>query len=263
MKAVAVLAILSAALLAGCSAKVPTGTLATVSYAPTVDGGAKVHYEPFSGANQAAGSPADAQKCAQDQLPGQVPVQHCRGPWTTVAVNVTAPLAGDQAYTAWLVNATGSLKVADLTESNAAAKTATYSGAVNFTKDYTTSFTTLELRLGSLVVATAPTKEGPDAFALAPIASVTVGDATFNGHDLSGTVSGLPGNATFMGMLYLPDADGKAQNDAAESFAISGNGNFHYTSSSHEISDFVEFHIHVGKSKLNLYKASIQQDAKK
>jgi len=262
MKAVLLCALLSAALLAGCSAKVPTGTLTSLSYAPTLEGSARVHYEKFQGANAAAGQPAPVgdQQCAQNQLPGQVPVQHCTGPWTTVAVNVTAPKQGDQTYSVWLVNATGHVDLGSVSESDIGeAKTARYTVSKNFTADYTGRFTTLQLRVGDLVFATGPVAEGPNAIAVnAAATAVTVGDGAFTGHDLTGTISGLQGNVTYMGMLYLPGADGKAQADPAESFAIAGNGPFHYTSPNHDISDFVEFHVHVGTSKVNLYKASIQ-----
>lgn len=262
LKAFLLASILAAALLAGCSAKTPSGTFADLAFAPKVDGGAVAHYQAFSGANPGGQVPqvGGTVQCAQ---PPQAPVPPCKEPFTLVKVNVTAPKAVEGKYSVFLVNATGSLLVADLSETDTGdAKTARYAGEKNFTTDYTGRFTGLELRLGGFLLATAPAGEGAQAFVVAASAKgVKVPEMSWEGHKMSGTIEGLPANATYQGNLYLPGPDGAALADPAESFTINGNGPFEYTSTSHDVGDFAEFHVHVGHSKVNLYKASVKPAA--
>jgi hypothetical protein len=255
----ATLAVAAFALLAGCTAPAPEGTARDLQFAPTVAGTVVLDYQPFEGANPAAGTPAGQAQCAHGQVPTS-PVPPCKGPWTDVQVNVTAPQAGDATYSVYLANATTELLVAELAEGALAGNMATYTGRQNFT--HLAAPTHVELRLGDLVVAHAGATEGPQPFTLdGALTAVEVSALAWKGATLTGTAQGLPANATFQGNLYLAGPDGTVQMEPAESFTIQGNGPFTYTSPGRTVGEFVEFHIHVGHSKLNLYKAAIESAA--
>ena len=254
----ATLGALALALLAGCTAPEPQGTGRDLQFSPTLDGGVTIDYQPFEGGNPAA--PAGPQAgCAHGQVP-MSPLPPCKGPWTDVQVNLTAPRGGDAKYSVYLANATTELLVAELVEGAVFGNVATYTGRQNFT--HLAAPTHVELRLGDLVVAHAGAAEGPQAFTLdGALTAVDVAPLSWKAGTLAGTVQGLPSNATFQGNLYLAAPDGTVQPEPAESFTIQGNGPFTYTSPERTIGDFVEFHIHVGHSKLNLYKAAIESSS--
>lgn len=260
MQRTGILAVVVLAALAGCAAPEPQGTLRDLQFAPTVDGTVLLDFQPFEGANPAAGTPAGPQaQCAHGQVPGS-PVPSCKGPWTDVQVNLTAPRAADAKYSVYLANATTGLLVADLVEGAVSGNVAAYTGGQNFT--HLAAPTHVELRLGSLVVAHAGAAEGLQAFTVdGALTGVEVANLSWKGATLTGTAQGLPSNATFQGNLYLAGPDGTVQPEPAESFTLQGNGPFTYTSPERTIGDFVEFHIHVGHSKLNLYKAAIETSA--
>lgn len=255
-----ILVLAALALLAGCTAPEPTGTGRDLQFAPTLAGGVMLDFQPFEGANPAFGTPAGPQAgCAHGQVP-MSPLPPCKGPWTDVQVNLTAPHAGDAKYSVYLANATTELLVAELTEGAVSGNVATYTGGQNFT--HLAAPTHVELRLGSLVVAHAGATEGLQAFTLdGALTGVEVTSLAWEGATLTGTAQGLPANVTFQGNLYVAGPDGTVQPEPPESFTIQGNGPFTYTSPERTIGEFVEFHIHVGHSKLNLYKAAIESSA--
>jgi len=251
--------IVAFALLAGCSEAPPAGTLRDLSFSPPVAGDASFDYQAFTG-DETSGVPVVGGNL-QCQAPGPAGpvVTPCKMPYTDVKVNATLPKGGDAKWSLYLVNATSELLVAELAEGPSQDKTATYTGGKNYTEDLTGRYSTVELRLGSFLFASADVKEGSNPLAMVRDASlVAVTDATFDGHTLTATVAGLPANATYRGNLYLRDANGAAHPEPAESFAIDGNGPISYTSTEHNVADFAEFHIHVGDSMVNLYKAAIE-----
>jgi len=252
---------LACTLVAGCAEDPPTGTLTDLGFNPgsPLMGKAAIDYQPFEGANPAGQAPqvGGQLQCAQGQVPGS-PVPPCRGPWTDVKVNATLPKGGDGMWSVWFVNATGESKVADLTEAQAGTGTTSlFTGGANLTADHTGRYSTLELRLDGFRYATASAAEGTPDFTLATGADgVAVQNGAWSGKTLTGIISGLPENATFQGNLYVRGADGAVAADPEETFAIAGNGPFTY-SSPRDIAEFAEFHIHVGHSKVNLYKAVV------
>jgi hypothetical protein len=119
----------------------------------------------------------------------------------------------------------------------------------------------VELRLDDFLYAVAPTGAGLQHFALAPGVNGLTVTGSYVAHNLEVSVSGLAAtNGTYMGMLYLPNPDGTVQSTPTESFPIGADGTFKYESKAHVIGDFVQFHVHFGESKLNLYKAKITPD---
>lgn len=246
-------------LLAGCSEAPPAGTLTDLSFSPPVAGDASFDYQAFTG-DQTSDVPVVGGNL-QCQAPGPAGpvITPCKDPYTDIKFNATLPLGGDQTWSIYLLNATSELLVTELTEGAAEGNVAVHTGAKNYTEDMTGRYTSVQVRLGSFVYAAADVKEGANPVALVREASlVTVTDAKFEGRTLTATVAGLPANATFVGNLYLRDEAGMAHSEPAESFAIDGNGPITYTSSQRNLSEFAEFHIHVGQSKVNLYKAAIQ-----
>jgi hypothetical protein len=252
-------AALVALTLAGCSSPPPSGTIVDAHHALALEGSAAIDYQPFEGGNPGGQAPVvgGQLQCAHGGVPGG-PVPPCRGPWSDFRVNVTLPLAIEGAYTVHAVNATGSTVLLELAETDARETTALYAGAKNFTEDLTGRYTTLELRLGSFLLATAPAGEGPQAFTVAPAAQGVQTTATWEARTIRGSVTGLQPNVTYRGNLYLPADGGGVQMMPTEWFTIAPDGSFEYTSEARDISAFVEFHVHVGASKVNLFKATIQ-----
>jgi hypothetical protein len=240
------LAFATFAFFAGCADPVPMGGMTNQNFAPSVDGNATMDFHAFSGANPAGGLPGvgGQLQCAQPENPV---VGQCVPAYTNVTVTVLAPRAVDGTYEAHFVNATGSLLVVQLMEGPSMGAMATYTGAHNFTEDHTGRFTALELRLGNFVLASAPAQQGVQ----------TVQDVAWTGRTLNATVSGLPANTTYQGNLYLANEDGSVQAEPTETFPVT-NGPFSFTSTQRDIGAYAEFHIHVGHSKINLYKATIQ-----
>lgn len=245
--------------LAGCGAKVPVGALAALPSPVAITGTVDNHYVPFNnGGNPAGQAPPPAGttlQCVQDKSPTPPPSgapQECTPASTRITANFTGLPVPEVPYSLWF--AAGSdpaLKIDDL---KVAGETATVNKT--FTTDLTGKYPALELRMGDFVYATASAAAGPQTFA--PAQGLTGVDAkgTFDGKKLTLTVSGLPAsNATYVGRLYT--AAGVASKTAAESFSVT-NGAVSYESKDHNIGEYVQFHIHVGTSMINLYKADLK-----
>ena len=84
------------------------------------------------------------------------------------------------------------------------------------------------------------------------MAAVTA-TGTYQGKVLNVTVSGLPAAGSFVGRLYTCDPESMLLS-IAETFPVN-NGGTEFTAPL-DIADYAEFHIHVGTSLINLYKAS-------
>lgn len=270
-KFVALAAVLLFAL-AGCSSKEPTGKLESLNFATPVMGKADLFYQPFANSNQASGLPSPANstlQCAQGSDPtGQLPVAHCKGPYTTISVTMSDLFKEGTGQT-YQVSLTGPGKapLAIGTLAGGAGSPSNVTVAKNVTADLSGKYDKVEVRLNDFLyaVASAGSAAAPaagsrvtNALTLAPGVNAVTVTGTYTGHHLEVMVANLaPTNETYMGMLYMPNADGTAQSAPTESFAIKGDGTVTYDSQAHAISDFVQFHIHVGESKLNLYKAHI------
>jgi hypothetical protein len=256
--------------LSGCSSKVTTGQIQDMHHTQPFHGAATNVYQPFTGANPLSGSPVGDPsgknlQCAQDNSTVADPtgtLHHCKGPYTVISANFTdLPLPDAAGWALWLVNATGSMQVGPLVAGNASIPSMPNTGAFqvshNFSVDYTNQFTTLELRLGNFVYATAPAAVAIQQFVPAAGLSGVRATGGYDSHKLTVEVSGLPANSTYTGYLYPYQADGKTPSTTpTESFPVQ-NGPNSYESPTHAISDFAQFHIHVGTSKLNLFKSTI------
>ncbi len=250
--------------LAGCSSAEPAGKLENMNFVTLIDAKVDIFYQPFdNGGNPAPPTlPANA-TCAQNtpSLPADPTgtIRPCKGPYTTIRVSANSPPdPADGTYAAFLTGA-GKVPFAVgalvLTGSN-------YTVAKNETRDLSGQYDKVELRLNDFVYGVASTAAGVGgAFTLAPGANGVTVTGTFTGNTLKVQVSGLPVNGTYMGNLYLNGPDGNVLANAAESFPINGDGSYEYSGKSHQMNEFVQFHIHVGMSKINLYKASIKPDA--
>jgi hypothetical protein len=253
---------LSLLLLAGCSAKPPSGTLAPVSYSLSgVDGTATITYTPFSsGGNPTGPVPVvgPTAQCSQDGIvsmipgyPQQSPLQKCTPASTRVLISAKLPAQGSASYTAYFVGGSaGEQVIGDLAASPDGALVVNKT----FDVDLTGQHTGVEVRLQGFVAATTPTAGGP--LAPANVGGIAA-TGTFEGPKLTLTVSGLPENGTYIGRLYTKDAAGVLA--VRESFSLK-NGATSYTAKQ-DIAQFAEFHIHVGDSLLNLYKATVKPDA--
>lgn len=251
--------------LAGCSDPAPTGKLANLNFATPVGGQAVVDYQPFEGANPGGGAPDPLNgtlQCAQDQVPpGPVPspLPPCKGPWTAVQVNLAnAAEPGAGTYNVYLTGpAATPRQIGTLTMTGTNATMAPF----NVTQDLSGVYDKVEVRLDDFLLAVAPATEGPQMLALAAGVNTVTAEGTYVGSKLDVTIAGLPAsNATYMGALYLRNPDGSVAAAPAEMFPVT-NGPRSYESKAHAIVDFAEFHVHVGDSKVNLYKASIVPDA--
>lgn len=245
--------------LSGCSAPEPTGKLESMNYATPAGGTITIFYQPFdSGGNPATGTAANQTQCAQDSvpgpIPGEVPLRKCKGPYSVFAVSIPdLPDAGSGTYGVFLARdgvapfSVGTLMAAE--GSNATV-------AINVTQDLTGKYDRVEVRLDDFLYSVATAAAGTNTFALAPgVNGVTV-TGTFVGRTLDVQVNGLPAsNGTYMANLYLPGAA-----TPSESFDIPASGTLKIESKQRGINEYGEFHVHVGGSKLNIYKAAIKTD---
>jgi hypothetical protein len=261
VRPVLLLGVVLAMTLAGCSAKLPTGTLQSLSYAPPLNGSVNEVYQPAANRNPTGVVPmvGGQTECAQGGVPvsppgATNPLAPCKGPYSTFDAGFSGlPAPAGSGYKLYAVGPGSELDLGDL---KAGTATGSYALHTNITdRDVHDKVAALQLRMDGFVLATAPGTQGNHTFALAePIARITV-SGTFTGHHLELTVSGLPGNATYMGKLYVADATNPTGFSPKEDFPVH-EGTTTYDSKDHAIGDFAQFHIHVGTSALNLYKGS-------
>ncbi|MEK6985907.1 MAG: hypothetical protein AABX89_05965 [Candidatus Thermoplasmatota archaeon] len=252
---------LVAVVLAGCSSPPPEGSFANANYAiPNFTGTATITYTAQSGGITDPTGTTPTRQCAADQVvsqlpPGTGPIQPCVAASSQFVLSLTLPASGSSAYTAYLVGGSaGERSIGDLSEATAGTFTLDQTLA---DEDLTGLHSAVEVRLKGYPVATAPATSGDQVFALNPIGGIKA-DATFVGTQFTATLSGLPANGTYVGRLYNPDANGGpvTADDVAESFSVKdGAVTF---SAKKNVGEYVEFHIHVGDSALNLYKATVK-----
>jgi hypothetical protein len=265
MRPWALAAVLAALLLLpGCSQKEPTGTLVSQGYSTPVAGTATLQYQAFTGSNPSGGLPSPLNstlECAQNSDPtNQIPVPHCQYASTNVTLSFTAlPMAAGGEYKVALVGANRTLDLGALAVSDNGTATVTK----RYDEDYTGQFDRVELTFNGFHYAQAPAQAGEQKFALVASVNQLTVTATYTGSALTGTVSGLEPNVTYRGRLYLPNANGELV--SVEDFAITpdaaGAAKLNYVSKTRQISEFKEFHIHVGDGKLNVFKSTVTPDA--
>ncbi len=258
-----VLVSLAALLLAGCSSAPPAGTLVNTNYTiSTAEGMVKLTYTPFSpGGNPTGVVPiiGPMTQCVQGVLIGQIPppaayppnapVQPCTPASTNVLLMATLPNPGSSRYNAYFVGGTaGEASIGELADSGAGA----YMVNKTFDSDLNNQHAGVEVRLNGYVVATSPATGGDQALAIAPVSGIAAVGA-FEGPKLTLKLSGLADNGTFVGRLYTKDDKGVLA--VAEAFPVK-NGEVVFMAKK-DVALYAEFHIHVGDSSLNLYKATV------
>ncbi|HUR61058.1 MAG TPA: hypothetical protein VM286_01670 [Candidatus Thermoplasmatota archaeon] len=251
--------------LAGCADKAPEGTLKSSAYSPPATGSIVAHYQPFTGANQASGIPNGAgqpAQCLQNQVSNPAPaggnpqdqaLPRCKGPYSTFALHADGlPLPSGSGYKLYAVGPGFEKELFAVQATDVK-----YAGSTNVSEDLSAKVKEIQLRMDGFTYAAVPGAEGNHTLALAPALATVTAVGTYKGHHLEVTVAGLPGNATYTGKLYVADPASPTGFTAKESFPVQEGLNT-YDSAEHDISDFGEFHIHVGASALNLYKGTFE-----
>jgi hypothetical protein len=246
-----VLAIVAATLLAGCSKAPPSGQLSPGPAPLAVDGTANIVYV-------AEERPAGQVPVVGPELCSPVPnppVPQCVEASSTFTVHFMALPTPEGTYEVVLVNATGEVPLGALVAdaNNMYELNKTVEG-----EDYEGDFERLELRMGGLVLATAATAEGAQAFSLASELAAVTATGSYRGKVLNVTLSGLPSNASYSGYLYTMDPESGLLT-RGDPFPVS-NGANEYTAEL-DIEEYVEFHVHVGSSMVNLVKMNIGMGA--
>lgn len=245
------LATLALSVLAGCSDAPPSGDLVSGPAGLAVDGTVAIDY---TQASYPAGQVPQVgnQLCPPPQAPQPVP--QCVPAASSFAVHFMAlPTPDSSGYRAVLVGSAGErdLGALAMVEGNM------YELAVNYTEDLTGQYTTVELRMGDFVLATASAAEGTQTFALAEGLSSVSATGSYEGKVLNVTVSGLPANGTYMGRLYILD-EASGLLTPGEFFPVrDGEPTEH--EAEFDVADYAEFHVHVGTSSINLVKSTIPQ----
>jgi hypothetical protein len=245
VKLLSVLSVLALAILAGCSDAPPSGTLATAASGLAVDGNVAIDYQP---AEYPAGQvPQVGQMLCPPEGLG---LPECVPPSSTFQAHFMAlptPIAAG--YTLVLVGAAGERSLGSLVMDEA--NMWEFNATLN--EDLTGQYDAVELRMDAFVFATASAAEGDQAFALADgLASIQV-DGTYEGKTLTVNVAGLPANATYSGYLYTLDEESGLLTRGSP-FPIVNGANEHLAEMN--LDEYAEFHIHVGTSLVNLYKAT-------
>ena len=262
-KAFLLLSLLIAAALAGCSKGPPAGALAAGDPALTVDGTSDLHFQAFSSGGNPTGvipTAGNTTQCAQDQLPMQPPgMSKCTPAMSTVHVHFMAlPQPEAAGYKVVLTGGTTAEKEREVGEL-APGEGAMWDLNKTYSEDLAKHFTTIVVKAGDFVVAQSPASQsGKEAFAVPKDYGAITAKGTYKGKALSVDVSGLPGNGTFMGRLYTQDPK-TCITSMAESFPVKNGANT-FTAKVN-IASYAQFHIHVGASLINLYKADIHDKA--
>jgi hypothetical protein len=254
VRPIALLALLTFALLAGCSDGAPSGDLVAKGGGLSVDGSTAENTYVAESGGQANPVPGQDRICTTDPT-GQA-VQPCVEASSHYKVHfMSLPEPDGNGYAVFQVGG-------EIGERQLVPLTPTPEGMyeAEFTRDgvdESAMFERLELRMGSFVVASASSAQGSQAFvADAAFGNVTV-TGSFKGHKLTLDVQGLPGDGSkpqFVGRLYTLNQAGNLT--VAESFNVV-NGAQEYVSKDANVGSYAEFHIHVGTSKVYVYQATL------
>lgn len=250
MRTLLVLSLVLLAALAGCSKAPPSGTLANGGSGLTgLSGSADIAYQEAvypAGQVPVVGPMA----CAQPPAPPQA---QCTPASSSFHVHFMALPTPEGTYDVVLAGGAGS----ERNLGSLAVDTGSmwdFNATIN--EDLNGQFQRVEVRMGDFVLATAPATEGPQPFALAAGLDAVQAAGSYKGKVLNVTVSGLPGNGTYVGRLYTNDTQSGLLT-VAESFPVH-NGANEFTAKVN-VADYAEFHIHVGNSLVNLYKMKVPQ----
>jgi hypothetical protein len=249
-------AILLSAMLAGCSDGPASGEISDRNFTNTVQGDATVDIVQEENPIHDATPPGVPDDSTPECVPETVPAEqyHCVEPSTSISIHfMEMPEPGAESYQAYLTGTAPAMHLDVITMDGVM-------GNMNFTDDVDYSleeagFDTIEVRYGNFVYATAPFADGEQAFTLAPGLDAVTANGTFRGNLLTVTVAGLPMNGTYTGHLYQLGADGTTP-ESVEHFPVQ-NGVVEYEANE-DLDEYVEFHIHVADSKIQLFQATIE-----
>lgn len=264
--------LLVGSLLAGCADEVPPVTIDADQEgvtAATSGNVAIVYQDAHSPANEstmgATGTVDETTdqdtSCAADEDPTGSSAEYQCTPAATV-VNVSfesLPLPGTSAYKAFLVGNEGELELGDLAFNEHAEHMGGPMFAVNATlpENVNGMYDRVEVRLGSLVLAWAPATGGTNPFTVNPAVLAVSVSISYQGTQLTVNAENLPEGADPVGWLVEVDMDGEKVH--AVQFPI--NGNATQFTAERPITEFAEFHVHVGDSKINMAIATLSTAA--
>ncbi|MHB1262630.1 MAG: hypothetical protein ACYC2H_13060 [Thermoplasmatota archaeon] len=247
-----VLAVLAVTALAGCSKAPPSGELSGGASGVALMSG-DIATNEYTPAEYPAGQvPVIGQDPRACPPPGVPNVPQCVPASSSFDIHVMVLPAPDASgYKAFLVGAAGELELGMVEPDDAGMwrGNATVEG-----RDVSGNYTSIEIRMGSFVYATASSAAGAQPFVLAPGLDAIIAEGSYEGKTLNVTVSGLPVNGTYVGRLYSCDPESKLLT-VAETFPVANGGN--EFAAPLNIADYAEFHVHVGTSLINLYKTTI------
>jgi hypothetical protein len=246
-----VLAVLAVTALAGCSKAPPSGELAGGASGLALQSGDVATNEYTPAEFPAGGIPVVGNDPRLCPPPGTPMAPQCVPASSSFDVHVMVlPTPDADGYKAFLVGPAGELEVG-IVEPDAANM---WRANHTFEGDLSGNYTTIEVRMGAFVLATASAAEGAQPFALAEGLSTVTSSGSYKGKELNVTVSNLPAAGSFVGRLYTCDEESKLLSVAA-TFPVQ-NGSNEFTATLN-IADYAEYHIHVGTSLINLYKMQI------
>ncbi len=231
--------------LAGCTDDVASGNLVSAGNGLVLDGTVDLTFT--EKVRNADGTPLEDQLCPPA---GSPPSQFdCQDPSVAVEAHIMAASdPGTDGYTLYFVNATEEFMIGALM-----AEEGMYNFNGSFDGDYT-GYTSVELRIGEVVVGSAPSQQGTNTFALNEDLGAVSVDGSWEGKTLTVGVTGLNATTSYTGWLVSVDEAGEKVHDV--SFSIVEGENT-YTASG-DIEEWSEFHIHVTGTKVNVAILTIE-----
>lgn len=257
LRPIVALSLLTFALVAGCSDGPPSGDLVPIPGALNIDGSTTENTYTAESGGQPNPVPGQPKLCPTDPtetIPPCVPASshykiHFMTQTTTGGPGLPEP-SGDGYKVYQRGGAIDERQLCELSRDAAGM----YVCEVTNDSDESTQFATLELRMGDLTVASASSAAGSQAFVLDPaLAAVTV-TGSYHGRVLELDVSGLPEGPIYSGRFYKPGLSGNLTSQ--EAFPVV-NGGQEIRTELADVGDYVEFHIHVGESKIYVYQATL------
>jgi hypothetical protein len=251
-KPVLMLPILALALLAGCSDAPPSGDLPAGTAALAVDGNVIATYTPASSGGNPLPAPLN---CVQDNSPVPPPAgaTPCVPAMSSFQVHFMAlPQPDASGYHVYLTGAAArDLGALMANEANM------WELTMNYTEDLSAGVTGVELRMGEVVLATASGAAGTNPFTVAEALTGVSATGSYKGKVLTVTVDGLPEGGVYNGRLYTMDEESGLLTPG-DYFPVTPGQPVEYRAAV-DIADHAEFHVHVGTSSVNLYKAVLPQ----
>jgi hypothetical protein len=256
LRPILVLSLLTFALVAGCSDGPASGDLVAIPGALTVEGTAENTYV---AANYPTANPVPGgEPICPDPAPD--PSLACTDPSSHYKFHVMSlPEPSGDGYT--IVQVGGTIEertLVKLVQTPAGMWEAEISKEGDQGEDQSSMFDHFELRMGDFVVATASAASGSQAFVASPLLSTITVTGSYKGRNLELDVQGLPSDVEpgdFVGRFYAEGLN-SGNLTLVESFPIIAGAQTLVTEQA-DVGDYVEFHIHVGTSKIYVYQATL------